>query len=127
MTLDVASITFDCADALAVATFWSRALGQPIDEPSSPGEPAASKFFASIGRTPSDSTGSGPMMMFIAVPEPKSVKNRVHLDLAAHDRAAEVARLVELGATVVHEKDEWGISWTTLADPEGNEFCVAQH
>ncbi len=92
MTLDVASITFDCADALAVATFWSQVLGQPIDEPSSPGEPAASKFFASIGRNPSDGAGTGPRMMFIAVPEPKSVKYRVHLDLAAGDRARRVER-----------------------------------
>ena len=66
-------------------------------------------------------------MMFIAVPEAKSVKNRVHLDLDADDREAEVRRLIELGATHIHDKDEWGISWTTLADPEGNEFCVGQH
>ena len=66
-------------------------------------------------------------MMFIGVPEAKEVKNRVHLDLHADDRAAEVERLIALGATHVHDKDEWGISWTTLADPEGNEFCVAAH
>jgi predicted enzyme related to lactoylglutathione lyase len=61
------------------------------------------------------------------VPKGKEVKNRVHLDLQADDRAAEVERLVSLGATVVHDKDEWDVKWTTLADPEGNEFCVAAH
>ena len=45
----------------------------------------------------------------------------------AADRAAEVERLLGLGATFVHEKDEFGFQWTTLADPEGNEFCVAAH
>jgi len=45
----------------------------------------------------------------------------------ADDRAAEVERLVELGATHVHDKDEWNTRWTTLTDPEGNEFCVATH
>jgi len=59
------------------------------------------------------------------VPEGKMAKNRVHLDLAAEDRVAEVDRLVGLGATLVHEKEEWGVHWSTLQDPEGNEFCVA--
>ena len=61
------------------------------------------------------------------MPKGKEVKNRVHLDLQADDRAAEVERLVSLGATVVHDKDAWDVQWTTLADPEGNEFCVAAH
>ena len=128
MSLGIASITFDCADALELARFWSAAFDRPIDEPTAPGEPAPSKFFASIGRTAGGGGGgaaAGPVMMFIAVPEPKSAKNRVHLDLVADERAAEVERLVGLGATVVHEKDEWGVSWVTLTDPEGNEFCVA--
>lgn len=63
------------------------------------------------------------MMMFIQVPEEKSVKNRVHLD-NTDDREAEVARLISLGAAHIHDKTEWGMTWTTLADPEGNEFCV---
>lgn len=83
---------------------------------------AASEFFARI-----EGGGGDPMMMFIQVPEAKSVKNRMHLDMNAGDRAAEVERLVALGATVVHEKNEFGMQWTTLADPEGNEFCVASH
>jgi predicted enzyme related to lactoylglutathione lyase len=119
MSLHVAAITFDCSDAAALAGFWSAAVGRPIDQE---GDMAASQFFA---RIPGD--GSDPMMMFIQVPEPKTAKNRVHLDLGTADRAAEVERLVGLGATFIHDKDEFGFQWTTLADPEGNEFCVAAH
>ena len=119
MPLSIAAITIDCADAVAVSAFWAAAFDQALDP-----EPPASQFFASIGRS---DPHSGPSMMFIAVPEAKTVKNRMHLDLQADDRAAEVARLVELGATVVHDKEEWGVRWTTMADPEGNEFCVATH
>jgi predicted enzyme related to lactoylglutathione lyase len=116
MSLDIDAITFDCANAQSLAEFWSAALGRPVDND---GDYAASAFFARI-------SGS-PMMMFIQVPEGKTAKNRVHLDLGTTDRAAEVERLVALGATVVHAKEEFGFTWTTLADPEGNEFCIAEH
>ena len=122
MTIDVAAITFDCADAGKVAAFWSAALDRPLD----PSEPGSSEFFASIGRQGA-AAGSGPALMFIQVPEGKTVKNRVHLDLVADDLGAEVERLVALGATHVHDKEEWRVTWTTLTDPEGNEFCVADH
>jgi predicted enzyme related to lactoylglutathione lyase len=119
MSLHVTAITFDCSNALTVASFWSAAVGRPIDQQ---GEMAASEFFARIS-----GEGADPMMMFIQVPESKTDKNRVHLDMNATDRAAEVERLVGIGATIVHDKDEHGVQWTTLADPEGNEFCVASH
>lgn len=118
MTVTVSAITFDCQDAAAVARFWSAALEQPLDA----GEGGATEFFASIGR---DAPRDRPALMFLKVPEDRAGKNRVHLDLDADDRAAAVERLVGLGATVLHDKDEWGTRWTTLADPEGNEFCVA--
>ena len=121
MSLDIAAVTFDCENAATIADFWSAALDRPVDT----GEPGASQFFASIGRT--DPQPGAPVLMFIKVPEGRTVKNRVHLDLVADDRAAEIDRLVGLGATVIHDKDEWGTRWTTLSDPEGNEFCVAQH
>ena len=121
MTLKIAAVTFDCEHATELATFWSAALDRPID----PSDEQTAPFFASIGReTP---TPGEPVLMFIAVPEAKTVKNRTHLDLDASDREAEVERLVGLGATIMHEKDEWGVQWTTLSDPAGNEFCVAQH
>jgi hypothetical protein len=70
--------------------------------------------------------GGEPTWLFARVPERKTAKNRLHVDLAAADRAAEVARLVELGAKRVTDVDEWGYQWTVMQDPEGNEFCVAQ-
>ena len=62
--------------------------------------------------------------MFLAVPEPRQGKNRVHLDLVSTDRQAAVERALGLGATKVGEFDEYGTQWTTLADPEGNVFDV---
>ena len=64
-------------------------------------------------------------LLFFRVPEAKTVKNRVHVDLAHREPAAELARLVALGASEVERRTERGISWTVLLDPEGNEFCLA--
>ena len=114
MTLRLGNITLDCDDAVAVARVWSAALGRPVDD-----DPSES--FASIGREDEGRPG----WFFIKVPEGKAVKNRVHVDLHADDRDAEVTRLVGLGATRLSDHDEGGAVWTTLADPEGNEFCVA--
>jgi glyoxalase superfamily protein len=66
--------------------------------------------------------GAGPRLLFQLVAEPKTVKNRVHLDLSADGSAAEVPRLLGLGARVLAEHD----SFLVLADPEGNEFCVSR-
>ncbi|MFC6343180.1 VOC family protein, partial [Nocardioides hankookensis] len=70
--------------------------------------------------------GDQPTWLFVRVPEPKTAKNRLHLDVAAPDVEAEVTRLVGLGATRVADTDEYGYTWTVMADPEGNEFCVAR-
>ena len=110
MTLELANITFDCHNVALVSTFWSAALGKPI-------APEANEFFAQISGTPN--------WFFAAVPEPKTAKNRTHLDLHGSDREAEVERLIALGATRTDDHDAWGTRWTVLADPEGNEFCVA--
>jgi predicted enzyme related to lactoylglutathione lyase len=117
MTSSIFSTTVDCADAGALAMFWASVLGREVD-------PEASPFFASIGRAAPDGQTA---MMFIQVPEGKTVKNRMHLDLQADDRAAEVERVVSLGATFHSEHDEYDTRWTTLTDPEGNEFCIAAH
>jgi predicted enzyme related to lactoylglutathione lyase len=116
MSLTFKAVTFDCANALAVGQFWSKVLDRPLDT----APMAASPFFASIGT--GDLSRSG--FMFIQVPEGKTVKNRVHLDFDSDDTAGEVARVIALGATHVHDKAEYGMTWTTLADPEGNEFCI---
>jgi hypothetical protein len=127
MSLKIASVTLDCADALVVGRFWSAALGRPL-------EPDASSDFAAIGFAGRrDTVGwapverdNDPTWIFAKVPEPKTAKNRMHLDLMAPDPEAEVARLVELGATRVAHMDEYRYTWTVMADPEGNEFCVAK-
>jgi predicted enzyme related to lactoylglutathione lyase len=116
MSFTFKAVTFDCTDATVVADFWSKVLDRPIDTEPMPPSP----FFASIGLT--DQSRSG--FMFIQVPEGKTVKNRVHLDFDSDDVPTEVARVIALGATHVHDKNEYGLSWTTLTDPEGNEFCI---
>ena len=115
MSLQLAHITLDSAQPLVLAQFWSAVLDRPVDE-------RASEFFASID----DQTTERPSWFFVGVPEAKATKNRVHVDLAADDREAEVARLVALGATQLADHEQWGAVWTVLADPEGNEFCVGQ-
>lgn len=127
MTIRIASVTFDCADALTVGRFWSAALGRPLD-------PNASSDFAAIGlvgRRDTEGWASAerdddPTWMFVKVPEPKTAKNRMHLDVMTPDLEDEVARLIELGATRVTDMNEYGYVWTVMADPEGNEFCVAK-
>lgn len=127
MTVRIASVTFDCEDALKVATFWSAALGRPLDA-------GASSGFASIGfATRRDKLGWGPVdpedeptWMFGKVSEPKTAKNRMHLDVITSDPEAESARLVALGATRVRDANEYGYTWTVMQDPEGNEFCVGK-
>jgi predicted enzyme related to lactoylglutathione lyase len=112
----IGNITFDCADALAVATFWSQVLGRSIDDGSDHG-------FASIGRH--DATRSIPSLFFEVVPEAKTAKNRVHIDVIDSDPHV-VGRLVALGATIVSEhSSSGGHGWTVMSDPEGNEFCVS--
>ncbi|MFE7228432.1 VOC family protein [Nocardioides sp. NPDC057577] len=116
MTLTLGAITFDCSDALRTATFWGAALDRSLDE-------GSTDEFSSIGLK--QPTPGVPAWLFARVPEPRQVKNRAHPDLIAPDRATEVARLVDLGATVVAEHDEFEIQWTVLRDVEDNEFCVA--
>ena|ERR687890_92181 len=119
MTLQIGMVTADCADPKALATFWATALDTAIS--GDYGE------FVMLAPPPA----GGPVLGFQRVPEARAGKNRLHLDLGAPagGRAAEVARLVGLGATVLGERggDAEGLVWTTLMDPEGNEFCVAEH
>ena len=106
------NITFDAHDPQRLASFWAAATGNTLA--------ASTAFFASL-----DPAAGGPMWLFLAVPENKTAKNRVHLDFHTADRPSEVARLVGLGATEHGTRTEWGVEWTVLRDPEGNEFCVA--
>ncbi|MBB5872419.1 putative enzyme related to lactoylglutathione lyase [Allocatelliglobosispora scoriae] len=118
MTALIRHITVDCADAYALAGFWSEVTGYPRHPDDKPGDPA------SLLIAPD---GEGPGLLFVQVPDGKSVKNRLHLDLQPTDRKRdeEVDRLIGLGAKLVddHRKGD-GTGWAVLADPEGNEFCV---
>ena len=117
MTLSIANITSDCESPETVAGFWSQALERPVD----PVPPGVEGFFATIG-----ADDDGPTWMFLKVPEGKTTKNRLHLDLATDDAEGTVSRLVSLGATHVADKAEWGMQWTVMLDIEGNEFCVSE-
>jgi hypothetical protein len=115
MTIRLHAVTFDCADAAVLGGFWAQALGQELD-------PGAGEQFASIGLHDSGRTGT--RWCFAQVPEGKSTKNRMHPDLITTDLEAEVERLVGLGATWKADVKLGSMRWTTLLDPEGNEFDV---
>jgi len=135
-------VTFDAADPVKLAEFWSQALGY-VREPPPDGHNSWESFLASAG-VPEDQWGAAsaaidpagilPRLFFQRVPEAKAGKNRVHLDincsrnLVADNRRElvnlEVARLVSLGATEVGPVDQGREYWVVMCDPEGNEFCV---
>jgi predicted enzyme related to lactoylglutathione lyase len=115
MTLKALHTTIDCGDPSSLARFWAEALHYEVTID-------FDGFFIVLS-PPEGGQGIGLQQ----VPEAKSTKNRVHLDLGTDDMVAEVQRLVALGATKVTEQSVPGLSWTVLTDPEGNEFCVAQH
>ena len=137
-------VTIDCADPGALAPFWAEALGYVLDPPpdgfaSWPEALTAFDVPESEWNSASavvDPTGVGPRVFFQRVPEPKGVKNRVHLDVRASagrgtpidvkraDVTAVSDRLVGLGATRLGQIEEMGSYWVVLSDPEGNEFCV---
>ena len=104
-------IVVDAADPAHLARWWATALGWSIvgsdaDEVEIQEHP---------GRTPG--------MIFVRVSEPKSGKNRIHVDLRPQDQASEVERFLALGAQRV-DIGQGDVTWVVLADPEGNEFCV---
>lgn len=113
-TLGFGQVVVDCRDAATLAQFWSALVGRPVD-------PGANQFFAVV---PASADGAFPRLMFLQVPEPRSGKNRWHLDLFSADLDADIARALELGATRQGDFDEYGTKWTTLADPEGNLFDI---
>lgn len=117
VSVRVGNITFDCDDALVVGSFWSQALDRPLD-------PGGGSGYCSIGI--SDPERTQPAWFFERVPESKTSKNRMHLDLIDKDPGA-VDRLVGLGASIVavHAINGGTQNWTVMQDPEGNEFCVA--
>ena len=144
MTREV-QITFDCADPNAQALFWVEALGYQM-QPSPPGFETWDAFLDSVGVPPEErnsrsaavpAEGDGPRLFFQQVPEGKTAKNRVHLDVRAAPGLegdqrmtaleAEADRLVALGATRQRRLEpgqEMSAGFIVMTDPEGNEFCL---
>ena len=105
-------LVIDCADPEALAGFWAPALGYRkvgFREP----------YFLLL-----PSQRSEPPLLLQRVPEAKAGKNRVHFDIRTDDVDGEVVRLEGLGARRLHAAQDGGMRWVTMADPEGNEFCV---
>lgn len=143
-------VVVDCASPHELAAFWSAALGWEVeqhedfikkllaegqladDEVAEVGGRLVFRTAAAIrdpeaGQSPRQQPMRG-RMLFQTVPEPKSTKNRVHLDIYfdTDDRDAEVQRLIGLGARHLWDGKQGPVhTWVTLADPEGNEFCVS--
>jgi hypothetical protein len=110
MALRLETLTIDAADPATVGRFWADVF--EVDQPT-PDED---------GDVVLEVPG-GPTLLFLTDPTPKTVKNRLHLDLRPDDQQAEVNRLEALGATRV-DIGQGEVTWVVLADPEGNELCV---
>ena len=124
-------LTIDWADPSLMVRFWGPVLGYEVMPPPE-GHASWNEWYLSVG-VPADEldldgggsdrlhdpTGAGPSIWFQVVPEPKTGKNRFHLDVTTPDLAA----LIAAGATVLRPRDP-EIRWTVLADPDGNEFCA---
>jgi hypothetical protein len=115
--IEIQFVTIDCAEPYQLAEWWSQATGSRIHPESEPGDEEVL-------------IEGSPSLLFIKVPEGKTVKNRIHLDVvpsAGRTRDEEVERLLGLGAKPFedHRKPD-GTGWFTLLDPEANEFCVSR-
>jgi catechol 2,3-dioxygenase-like lactoylglutathione lyase family enzyme len=114
MSLAVNNLTVDCRDPKALARFWTAALGWQVVDESEDGVMIAPYADRHPGVYP---------LYFQVNPDDKIVKNRWHFDLAPTDQAAEVARLLALGARHA-DIGQGAVTWVVMADVEGNEFCV---
>lgn len=136
-------VTFDCTDPDRLARFWAEALGYQLQSPPQ-GFDSWEDFLREQGIPEEEWNNAsaivdperiGPRVYFQRVPEPKSTKNRVHLDLNQGKRETPpeerrrlvdeaVERLKGLGASELYRYEQQGEYWVTMSDPEGNEFCV---
>lgn len=122
MTSKLTEVAIDCADPVGLAAFWCEVLGYAVQDEEDGvvtiGSPLVPEGRERPGPVP-------PTLTFARVPEGKTVKNRLHLDVNPTDldQAEEVARLLDLGARWA-DVGQGEQSWVVLLDPEGNEFCV---
>jgi hypothetical protein len=119
VTSFISHTTVDCTDAYTLSKWWEKVLDyrENPEDPNLPGHEEC-PIFSQDGKH---------SVLFIEVPDKKQVKNRIHFDLrpVSGARDAELARLLELGATEVNDlRKPDGGGWVVLADPEGNEFCI---
>jgi predicted enzyme related to lactoylglutathione lyase len=110
------AVTIDCADPLALAGFWARIFGTRV-EPAEGDPPHYVDLLPAPGL---------PILRFQRVPEPKTVKNRLHLDVSVTDLDVARERVEALGGRRASETpfSEYGYRWLVMTDPEGNEFCL---
>jgi hypothetical protein len=134
-------VVLDAADPHALAEFWAAALGYEVEDVDALARRMLDAGYATQddvlergGRlvwrdaaAARDPGGARPRLYLQRVPEPKTGKNRVHLDLQVGEerRDAEVERLVGLGATRVEQRSLGPQTWVVMTDPEGNELCVS--
>lgn len=136
-------VTFDAHDPARIAEFWAEVLGYILQPPPT-GYATWEDFADAVGIAEEergsmaaavDPDGIKPRLLFVRVPEGKTVKNRVHLDVNVTDHsmpvedrrstiATHVDRLVKLGARKVEDRSDHTSIWTVMTDPEGNEFCL---
>ncbi|WP_152188626.1 VOC family protein [Georgenia satyanarayanai] len=113
MAVTLSMVTVDTTDADSLATWWAEQTGGEVVERND-------GWFVMVAG------GTLPVLLaFQKVEDPTPGKNRIHLDLVSDDLDAEVDRLLAAGATLVARRGDEGFRWVTLADPQGNQFCVA--
>ena len=117
----ITTVVVDCSDPGRLSKFWCAVLGYEVVD-------RTDENWIEIGQPRHPDKGPVPTLLFLRVPDPTPGKNRLHLDLNATDRdqAAELERLLELGATPADVGQTGEESWQVLADPEGNVFCLLQ-
>ena len=113
MTLTLGMITMDTTDAMSLAAWWAEQTGASVGETND-------GYYVMVS-----GGGLRGLLAFQQVDDPTPGKNRIHLDLTAADLDAEVDRLVGAGATLIERRGDDNFRWVTLADPDGNQFCVA--